>query len=214
MSLTGAAADVLAEYEERRAAEAETRRTMDPDEFALRRDDFLLSVGLEAAEFLHALILARGAQRLLELGTSYGYSTLFLADAARRTGGRLITMELDPRKHAYARERIARAGLSDFVEWRCGDALALLAREYQPFDFVLLDIWKELYVPCLEAFYPKLVPEAVVVADNMVEPAMERDHARAYRAAVAAKPDMTSVLLPIGQGIEVSCRWPADSSKL
>jgi predicted O-methyltransferase YrrM len=214
MPLTGAAAAVLAEYEERRAAEAEIRRTLDPDEFGVRRDDFLLSIGPEAAEFLHALILARGATRLLELGTSYGYSTLFLADAAQRTGGRLITMELDPRKHAYARERIERAGLSEVVEWRCGDAIALLEREFQPFDFVLLDIWKQLYVPCLEAFHPKLAAEAVVVADNMIEPAGERENARLYRKAIAAKPDMTSVLLPIGQGIEVSCRWPADSPKL
>jgi predicted O-methyltransferase YrrM len=214
MTLTGAAAEVLAEYEERRAAETELMRTGDPDELMLRRDDFLLSVGLEAAELLHALILARGATRLLELGTSYGYSTLFLADAARQTGGRLITMELDPRKHAYARERINRAGLTDFVEWRCGDAVALLGREYQPFDFVLVDVWKELYVPCLEAFYPKLAPEALVAADNMIEPAIDRRNARAYRAAVAAKPDMTSVLLPIGQGIELSCRWPEGSPKL
>ena len=124
-------------------------------------------------------------------------------------------MELDPRKHAYARERIARAGLADFVEWRCGDAIALLGREYRPFDFVLLDLWKELYVPCLEAVHPKLLEaEGMIAADNMIEPASERDHARAYRAAVAAREDLQSVLLPIGQGIELSCRWPAADPKL
>src|SRR5438094_8320805 len=105
MTLTGAAADVFAEYEQRRVEESELMRSGDMAELMLRRDDFLLPVGPEAAEFLHALVIARGAIRLRELGTSYGYSTLFLADAARRTGGRLITMELDPRKHAYARER-------------------------------------------------------------------------------------------------------------
>ena len=66
----------------------------------------------------------------------------------------------------------------------------------------------------LEALYPKLPPEAIIAADNMIEPAMARPDVRAYRAAVKAKPDLQTALLPIGSGIELSVRWPAGHAKL
>jgi predicted O-methyltransferase YrrM len=67
---------------------------------------------------------------------------------------------------------------------------------------VLIDLWKDLYTPCLEAFYPKLNPGAILVADNMTMPG--GPEVAAYGRAVRAKPHMTSVLLPVGSGIEVS----------
>lgn len=72
---------------------------------------------------------------------------------------------------------------------------------------MLLDLWKDLYVPSLEAFYPRLNPGAIIVADNMIRPG--GDNARAYSQAVRAKPGITSVLLPVGTGIEVSRYDPA-----
>jgi predicted O-methyltransferase YrrM len=83
-----------------------------------------------------------------------------------------------------------------------------------PFDFVLLDIWKELYTPCLEAVYPKLADEAIIAADNMISPEIARDDVRVYRAAVRAKPDLQTSLLPIGSGIELSVKWSAGNPKL
>jgi predicted O-methyltransferase YrrM len=83
-----------------------------------------------------------------------------------------------------------------------------------PFDFVLLDIWKELYLPCFEAFYPKLADEGMIVADNMIFPPMARPDVRAYRAAVSGKGDMQQALLPVGMGIEIAVKWPAGSDKL
>jgi predicted O-methyltransferase YrrM len=74
-------------------------------------------------------------------------------------------------------------------------------------DFVLLDLWKDLYVPCLEAFFPKLNPGAIIVADNMTMPGGEE--VAAYGRAVRAKSGITSVLLPVGSGIEVSRLAPA-----
>jgi predicted O-methyltransferase YrrM len=76
-----------------------------------------------------------------------------------------------------------------------------------PIDFVLVDLWKDLYVPCLELFHAKLAPNAVIVADNMLFPERVRADAEAYRAAVKAKRNLQSVLLPIGNGIELSCLW-------
>jgi len=208
-----AVAEVFADYERRAEAEWARGTALGPQMYA-HRDEFLLPIGAEAGWFLHSLILAKRPARLLELGTSYGYSTLFLADAAKQIGATLITMELAEYKQAEAKAQIARAGLSDVVEFRLGDAVEMIHADPGPFDFVLLDIWKELYVPCLQAFHPKLAYEAIVAADNMVEPEGARPDVRKYRAALRALPDMQTTLLPVGSGIELSVRWPAGSPKL
>jgi predicted O-methyltransferase YrrM len=211
--LAPAAAAVHADYTARLARDNRLMAELGPAGHA-RRDEFLLPVGPEVGAFLHALVLAKRPRRILEVGTSYGYSTLFLADAAQAVGATLITLELAANKQAYSREQIARAGLSGAVDFRLGDALDAIHADPGPFDLVLLDIWKELYVPCLEALYPKLPPEGIIAADNMIEPAMARPDVRAYRAAVKAKPDLQTALLPIGSGIELSVRWPAGHAKL
>lgn len=206
-------ASVFAHYAEREAADTARMRELGPAGFALR-DEFLLPVGPEAGAVLHSLIVARRPRRILELGTSYGYSTLFLADAARTVGAQVVTMELADYKQAYARQQLEAAGLSQFVDLRCGDALELLAQDPGPWDFVLLDIWKDLYEPCFEAVYPKLSEEGIICADNMIYPEIARPEVRAYRASVRAKPDLQSTLLPIGQGLELTVRWGSDNSKL
>jgi len=188
-------------------------RDLGPEGFA-RRDEFLLPVGEEAAWFLHSLIVARAPGRILELGTSYGYSTLFLADAARQVGAQVVSMDVADYKQAYAAEQLQAAGLESHVDLRCGDAIDLLAQDSGPWDFVLLDIWKDLYVPAFEAVYPTLSEEAVVCSDNMISPENARPNARDLRAAISAKPDMHTALLPVGQGIELSVKWSADNAKL
>ncbi len=206
-------ATVFARYDARE--QADTARMQDLGRAAFEiRDEFLLPVGPEVGAFLHALILARRPRRILELGTSYGYSTLFLADAARAVGAQVVTMELADYKQAHAREQLAEAGLADVVDFRLGDAVAMTAEDAGPFDFALLDIWKELYLPCFEALYPKLSDEGVICADNMITPEVARPEVRQYRAAVQAKPDLQTALLPIGQGIELTVRWSAGNAKL
>jgi predicted O-methyltransferase YrrM len=190
-----------------RIAEEDVLMKADPAGVSRRRDEFLLAVGPEVGQLLHALIIGRGAKRILELGTSYGYSTAFLADAARQTGGRVYSMDLVANKQEYARTQLEEVGLAAQVEWMLGDATQMLKSLEGPFDFVLLDLWKNLYVPCLELFHSKLAQNAVIVADNMLFPEIVRADAEAYRAAVKAKRDLQSVLLPIGNGIELSCLW-------
>jgi predicted O-methyltransferase YrrM len=207
-------ADVFAEYEERRTAEGERMRALGSVETQARRDEFLLSVGKEAGFLLHALACARRPARILELGTSYGYSTLFLANAARECGATVISIDLDQSKQAYAREMLEKAGLAAHVEFRCGDAVDLVGADPGPFDFVLLDIWKDIYVACFEAVYPKLADEAVIATDNMIYPEGARPSAQALREAIRAKPDLQTVLLPVAQGIELTVKWSAGSAKL
>ena len=204
---------VFERYRRRHGEDLARMKELGPKGFAIR-DQFLLPVGEEVGWFLHALVVAHAPKRILELGTSYGYSTLFLAAAARRIGGQVVSMELADYKQDFAREQLSEAGLLEPVELRCGDALELLAADPGPWDFVLLDIWKELYRPCFDAFYPKLGEEAVICSDNMIEPEMDRPQVRQYRKAVSAKPDLQTTLLPIGQGIELSVKWSAANAKL
>ncbi len=194
---------VLARLHERMEREKAQRAGMSREEVDARIEEFMLPIGPEAGRFLNLLIKAAGARTCLEVGASVGYSTLWLAEAARATGGRVISLEVSPAKHAEARENLAEAGLADSVEWITGDALETIAAQPGPFDFVLLDLWKNLYIPCFDALRPKLAAGALVTADNMVTPA-DNESTRAYQTHVRAVPGLESVMVPIGNGIELS----------
>jgi predicted O-methyltransferase YrrM len=204
MSIDAAVSAVLADYEARAEREEALWDTLGPEEAERRIDEMLLPVGRATGTLLNLLAREAGARRILEVGSSFGYSTVWLAEAARAVHGKVISLELKREKTEYATAQLARAGLADFVEFRVGDALESLAALAGPFDLVLIDLWKNLYVPVFELLHPKLAPGALVVADNMIEPASARPHAQAYRHAVQAARDMTSVLLPVGNGIELS----------
>jgi len=193
---------VLAIYHERLEAERQERIA------GVQRpnSERFLAVGRRTGQLISILARSLDKPTILELGTSYGYSSIWLAEAARSAGGRLVTMELEPNKIAYAREMAERAGLSDHVDFRHGDALELIGQMDDGIDFVLMDLWKDLYVPCLEAVLPKLSPGAIIVADNMRIPGGE--DAQKYREAVRAIPHMLSVPLPVGTGLEVSRYCP------
>jgi predicted O-methyltransferase YrrM len=171
------------------------------------RDKVLLAVGPDTGRLINILARSLKAPNILEIGTSYGYSGIWLAEAARAAGGRLTTLELQDYKSAYAKEMSAKAGLADYADFKVGDALTLIDEIAFGVDFVLLDLWKDLYTPCLEAFYPKLNPGAIIVADNMIMPG--GDEVARYAAAVRAKPKMRSLLVPVGSGLEVS-RYAVD----
>ena len=203
-SMDAAVWAVVDEYEARAQREEQLWETLGPGEFERRIDEMLLPVGRATGTFLNLLAKEACARRILEVGSSFGYSTVWLAEAARAVGGKVISLELRPAKTEYATERLRRAGLADYVEFQVGDALESLAQLRGPFDFVLIDLWKNLYVPVFELLHPKLAPGALVIADNMLEPASARPHAQAYRHAVHVARDMHSVLLPVGNGIELS----------
>ena len=200
---------VLAEYDAR--AERESALFAAGWDRDARRDQLLLRVGPETGRLTNILIAGAGSKTILELGTSYGYSTIWLAEAASRIGGKVISLDLAAGKQAYAQSMLARAGLAAWVELITGDALEILGSLEGPFDFVLIDLWKDLYVPCLELIAPRLSPGAVLVADNMLRPEAARADADAYRARVRSNPRMESVLLEVGSGIEVSRYAPGQS---
>jgi predicted O-methyltransferase YrrM len=195
---------VIEDYEARAERDEQLWNSLSERELRQRLDEFLLPVGRATATLMNLLIKESSARRILELGSSYGYSTIWLAEAARAVDGKVISLELRATKTEYARDQLARAQLERLVEFRIGDALASLAQLPGPFDFVLLDLWKDKYVPVFELLYPKLAPGAIIVADNMLQPESARPHAEAYRERVRAAADMSSVLLAVGNGLEVS----------
>src|SRR5262245_9911440 len=203
---------LLADYETRIADERQAMTDLAKPGWIGRRDQLLLAVGRGTGTVLNLLVKSLKARSILELGTSYGYSAVWLAEAARETGGKVIKPELVPEKPASAKQKLAGVGLAQYVDFRVGDALEILRGLEGPLDFVLLDVWKELYLPCFELFTPRLAPGAIVVADNMIEPESTRPHAEAYRKRVRDSGAFDTVLLPIGSGIEVSRRRPTAGS--
>jgi predicted O-methyltransferase YrrM len=195
---------VLKEYDARIERERPFMENLGPA-LRNRRDEFLLAVGPDTATILNILAKSIKAKTILEIGGSYGYSTIFFAEAARATGGKVISLELVEEKVRYARERLARARLDRFVDYRIGSALETLSDLPGPFDFVLIDLWKDLYVPCLELIYDKLTPGALVAADNMLLPEMARPDAEKYQRRVREL-EFDTLLLPVGSGVELSRR--------
>ncbi len=195
---------VLDKYHQRISEEEVFWNSLPMEEMMEREDEWLLAVGKDTGNFINSLAKSANSKTLLELGTSYGYSTIFLAEAARANGGQVITLELHADKVNYAKEKIREAGLEDFVDFHLGDALDFLNNSKLTFDFVLVDIWKRFYVPSFDLFYPKLKKGAWVVADNMLYPPEFKPEATAYRNRVKETHSFDSILLPIGSGIETS----------
>ena len=159
-----------------------------------------LAVGPESGRLLFALVAANAGCEVLEIGGSKGYSTIWLAAAARILGGRVVSLEQDPRKTAAWRRNIAEAGLEEWAELVEGDALATLERLEEGFDVVFIDAWKDDYERIFTLAREKVEPGAVVVADNVVSHA----ELSAYVAARQQDPTLVSVTVPVGSGLEVT----------
>jgi predicted O-methyltransferase YrrM len=143
-------------------------RKVDDDRLSRRMRDTYLPVSRSQGQLLYLMARSIDARRIVEFGTSFGVSTLYLAAAVKDNGGGIVIgSELEPSKHAKANEHLAEVGLDGFADVRLGDALKTLADVEAPIDMVLLDGWKDGYVPVLNLLKPKLRPRAVVLADNI-----------------------------------------------
>lgn len=195
---------ILHEFEVRADKEREELDRLDSRAIQRRRDEFLLSVGPATGQLISLLVKETGSKTIVEVGSSFGYSTVVLADAARATGGKVISLEIHAEKQKSAMATIEKAGLKDFVDFRLGDARASIEKLESAVDFVLLDLWKDLYIACFDLLYPKLAPGAFIAADNMLYPEPVRRDAEAYQRHIRTRPDIQSVLLPVGSGIELT----------
>jgi len=158
-------------------------------------------VARTTGQFLFALVAPQTDCEVLEIGGSRGYSTVWLAAGARYLGGRVLSLESDPRKIEAWRRNIADAGLEEWAELVAGDAHETLATIDDVFDVVFLDAEKEDYERLFDAARPKVEPGALFVADNVLSHA---DPLAQYSAARQADPTLESVTIPLDRGIEVS----------
>jgi predicted O-methyltransferase YrrM len=159
------------------------------------------AVAPTTGQFLFALAAANAGCEVLELGGSRGYSTLWLAAGARILGGRVVSIEQDPRKCVRWRQSVADAGLEEWATLLEGDALQLLAQVEDGFDVVFLDAEKEAYEELFALARPKLDPGGLVVADNVLS---HVDTLGAYSAARQADPTLSSVTVPLDRGLELT----------
>ena len=129
--------------------------------------NFYIPVTPEAGRLLYSLVRATRPTTIVEFGMSFGISALHLASAVRDNGsGQVVTTELSENKIDAATKTFAETGLDDVITVLGGDALSTLESLDGPIDFVLLDGWKELYLPVIKLLEPKLSPGALVIADN------------------------------------------------
>jgi predicted O-methyltransferase YrrM len=169
-------------------------------------DERMLAVGPETGLFLNTLARATRAQTVVEVGGSFGYSTIWLAEAVEANDGRLISLESVPAKAERIRQRVAQAGLEKTVQVIQGDALEQLSGLPEPFDLVLIDAWKDDYPAYFELVFPKLRPGGLIVADNVPYQGGGMPGIDAYVARARSHPNAQSQPVPLGSGIEVTLR--------
>lgn len=177
------------------------REDADERERGLSSAERSRQVARTTGQFLFSLAAVQTDCEVLEIGGSRGYSTIWLAAGARYLGGRVLSIEHDPRKIEAWRANIAEAGLEDWAELLEGDAKETLPAIDDVFDVVFLDAEKELYEPLFQAARTKVETGALIVADNIVSHA---DALAAYARARQADPTVVSVTVPIGSGLELT----------
>lgn len=190
----------------------QVKRTTDPDspeDMAFVRDKFV-ALDPEKCDLCYMLCRSLKARRVVEFGTSFGVSTIYLAaavrDTVREAGGEgiVIGTELEPTKAKVANANLADAGLGSFVDVRVGDARQTLKDAGGPVDFLLLDSWIPLVRPVMDVVAPQLRPGAMVVCDNVQ--IYEKEY-EAYTSFVRdPKNGFRSVLLSHEGGLEISIK--------
>jgi predicted O-methyltransferase YrrM len=203
------AAEMRRYYDAKRQA---AKRTTDPGSKAdmdFVRDKFV-ALDPEKCDLCYLLCRSIRAKRVVEFGTSFGVSTIYLAAAVRDNirdfGGEgiVIGTEIEPTKAAVAKANLAEAGLDALVDVRVGDARETLKDVGGPIEFLLLDSWIPLVRPVLDVMAPKLGPGAIVVCDNVEM--YEREYADYTSFVRDPKNGFRSVLLSHQGGLEISVK--------
>jgi predicted O-methyltransferase YrrM len=167
-----------------------------------------LNVPYEDGQALHRLVVQGGFRNILEIGTSTGHSTIWLAWAAARTGGKVTTIEIDERRHRIALDNLRQAGLADHVDARLADAHALVKELPGPFDFVFSDADKNWYLQYFLDLEPKLAVNGCFTAHNVLRPMAPE--VGAMIEDIRARPNYrTTIDRSSPEGILVACKTAA-----
>jgi predicted O-methyltransferase YrrM len=166
----------------------------------------MLSVPRKDGQFLHLLVKTSRARNVLEVGTSQGYSTIWISRALGETGGKLTTIDIAPEKVALARTNVAKAGLADRIKFLEGDAHKIVPTLAEKFDLVFLDADKEGQMDYFKKVYPNMLPPGGILA---VHNAIRLGGAmKDFLEMIQAHPDFDSVILSLTMedGFSISYR--------
>ena len=156
--------------------------------------------------FLYDLVVKVRAQHALEIGTSNGYSGIWIAAGLRETGGHLLTLEIDASRAKLAQENFRAADVESFVTLQLGDALKEIPKLHGPLDFVFIDAWKQDYIRYLEMVLPLVPPGGVIVAHNVTD---MRDQLQDFIRAIKTNPQLkTTFENPGPAGFSISYKLP------
>src|SRR5438132_4006326 len=195
----------MAAYFTARAAEG----PVDWSRFDDRTNEFLrdklVALDRDKAEFCYQVCRALQARRVVEAGTSFGVSTIFLAAAVRDNGGGVVIgTEHEPEKAAIARGHFDEAGLSTFIDLREGDLRQTLVDVEGPIDFMLIDIWTPMARPALSLIAPRLRQGAVVICDNTVQ--FRDAYGEYFEFVDDPRNGLRTMTLPFDGGLELTVR--------
>ena len=163
----------------------------------------MMNLKPETAQLVSLFVRSGKRRHILEIGTSNGYSTIWLAWSAQQTGGHVTSIDREPRKHELADANLRRAGLRDLVELRCGDATEIITSLPGPFDCVFFDADRLSAPAQLALLLSKLASDALLLADNAISHPTE---IAGYLAALQALPEVEQMVVPVGQGLSVAYR--------
>ena len=163
-------------------------------------DNSIPNVDEQVGKLFSILVKTSGAKNILEIGTGVGYSTIWLALAARENKGKVLTIERNSNHASIAREYFKKANLKN-INLLNGEALVLLQNIDEKFDFVFIDATKDEYIYYIKLISTKLVKPALIVADNAISHAIEVSD---YLDYVRTDENISSVLIPIRAGLELS----------
>jgi len=161
------------------------------------------NVPADTGKFLHNLVIVSKAKNILEIGASNGYSTIWLAEAAKQNKGKVTTIEISEEKVKLAKENFKRANLDKIIKIIKGDALQEIPKLNGKFDFIFIDAIKKDYISYLMLAEKKLGKNAIVAADNAV---IFKEKMRHYLNYLQNNKNYSSVLVPIGTGMEFSVK--------
>jgi len=167
-------------------------------------DKGALAVSEEDGRFLRAMVAARSAKSILEIGGASGYSAIWLGLGARETGGRVVSIEYDAQRAKEEAGNVTKAGMTDVVRPIHGDAFAEIPKLPGSFDLVFLDAWKPDYKKFFDLVYPRLAPGGVFLAHNVVNKKSEMEP---FLKTILTHPGLfTSVVSPGSEGMSVSVK--------
>jgi predicted O-methyltransferase YrrM len=173
----------------------------------------VLSIGRDTGIFYNILLQNITAKKILEIGMSVGYSTIWFADSiSKKPDGKIVTIDNDEKKIERAKKNFEESGISEIIDIRHGDALKILSEinnesnSFESFDFIFIDADKERYIQYFDAALPLLKPGGFIGADNILFPERFQKFTNLYVKHVRKNPNIRSVTIPIDNGEELSLK--------